>query len=86
VFGKTVREQPLEDHFAYMEELQSSHTLILGGPFRDNEGALAIIEAPDLTAAQLIFAADPSVTQEIFSVSVHPWFASVAGLVSQRPW
>lgn len=86
LFGKTVFEQPLKAHFAYMEELQRSHILVLGGPFKDDEGALAIIEAPHLAEAQLIFAADPGVTQEIFRVRVHPWFVSVAGQISQRPW
>lgn len=84
--GKAVREQPLDAHFAYMEGLQSSHILVLGGPFKDDEGALAIIAAPNLAEAQLIFAADPAVTQGIFRVSVHPWFVSVAGQISQRPW
>jgi uncharacterized protein YciI len=61
--GKTVREQPLDAHFAYMGGLQSSRILVLGGPFKDDEGALAIIAAPNLAEAQLIFAADPAVTQ-----------------------
>ena len=30
--GKTIREQPLEAHFAYMEALQDSCVLVLGGP------------------------------------------------------
>lgn len=84
--GRTVREQPLEAHFTYMEGLQSSRILVLGGPFKDDEGALAIIAASNLDEAQLIFAADPAVAQEIFKVSVHPWFVSVTGEVSQRPW
>ena len=84
--GKTIREQPLETHFAYMEKLQDGHALVLGGPFKDDEGALAVIEASSLAEAQLIFAADPGVEQEIFSVSVHPWFISVAGEVQQKPW
>ncbi len=84
--GKTVLEQPLEAHFTYMERLQSSRILVLGGPFKDDEGALAIITASGLAEAWLIFAADPAVIQEIFRVSVHPWFASVTGEVSQKPW
>ena len=86
LLGKSIHEQPLEAHFAYMEKLQSSNVLILGGPFKDDEGALAIIEATDLAEAQLVFDADPGVIQEIFSVVVHPWFATVAGEVGQRPW
>ena len=84
--GKTIREQPLEAHFAYMEALQDSCVLVLGGPFKDDEGALAVIETNSLTEARLIFAADPAVKQAIFSVSIHPWFVSVEGQVYQRPW
>ncbi len=84
--GKTVLEQPLEAHFAYMERLQSSRILVLGGPFKDDEGALAILAAPNLAEAQLVFAADPAVVQKIFRVSVHPWFASVTAKISQKPW
>ncbi len=84
--GKTVLEQPLEAHFTYMEGLQNSRVLVLGGPFKDDEGALAIITAPNLAQARLIFAADPAVIQEIFRFSVHPWFASVTGEISQKPW
>lgn len=86
LFGKTVLEQPLEAHFAYMEGLQSSGVLVLGGPFKDDEGALVIITALSLAEAQLVFADDPAVIHNIFRVSVHPWFVSVAGEVSQRPW
>ena len=52
--GKTIHEQPLEAHFAYMAALQDSHVLVLGGPFKDDEGALAVIEAVSLTGARLI--------------------------------
>ncbi len=69
-----------------MEALQSSRVLVLGGPFKDDEGALAITTSPSPAKARLIFAADPAVIQQIFRVSVHPWFASVAGEVSQGPW
>ncbi len=84
--GKTVLEQPLEAHFAYMKELQRSCILVLGGPFKDDEGALAVIKAVSLVEAQLIFADDPGVKQEIFNVRVHSWFVSVEGRVSQKPW
>jgi len=84
--GKTVREQPLEAHFAYMEGLESSRILVLGGPFGDDEGALAIITAPGLAEARRTFAADPAVIQGIFRVSVHPRSVSVAGEVSREPW
>ena len=86
LLGKTITEQPLEAHFAYMEKLQDDHVLVLGGPFKDDEGALAVIEASSLAEAQLIFAADPGVERGVFSVSVHPWFISVAGEVQQKPW
>lgn len=84
--GKAILEQPLETHFAYMETLQGNRILVLGGPFKDNEGALAVIETTSLTQAQQIFAADPGVKQGVFSVSVHPWFVSVEGQIHKKSW
>jgi uncharacterized protein YciI len=83
---KAVREQPLEGHFAYMERLQNRGELILGGPFKDDTGALAVIEAASLDEARAVFFGDPAVSEGTFAVVVHPWFVSVAGCVDTKPW
>lgn len=72
--GKAIWDQPLQAHGDYMSGLYARHTLIMGGPFTDSSGGLAIIEVADDQAAQSIVDHDPSITAGIFNASVHPWF------------
>lgn len=36
--GRPVREQPLEAHLAYMQDLYQRGDLLMGGPLLDNSG------------------------------------------------
>ncbi|MCU0492764.1 MAG: YciI family protein [Chloroflexaceae bacterium] len=75
--GKPIAEQPLAGHFAYMEQLYSQGILRLGGPFLDDSGAAAVLEADDLTTAQQLAAHDPAVVAGVAVVSVHGWQLAV---------
>ena len=46
--SKTVREQPLAAHLAYMKALRNGRTLKLGGPFKDDSGGMVVREADSL--------------------------------------
>ena len=48
-----------EDHLAYMNGLNAKGTVVLAGPFADDLGAVVVIEAPDLAAAQQVVDGDP---------------------------
>ena len=71
--GKPVSEQPLQAHGAYMLELFRADKLRLGGPFTDDSGGAAVIEAADLAEAERIANADLTIQHGVFTCRVHPW-------------
>lgn len=73
VDGKTIFEQPLQGHLAYMKQLVAAGTLKLGGPFTDDCGGLLVVDAADLGEAQSLFEADPAVRDRIMVAQAHPW-------------
>ena len=79
--GKSILEQPLEEHFAYMAELEAANILQLGGGFTDDAGAMGILEVETLEIAEDIAFNDPAVKNGIMNVSVHPWIPSVKGCI-----
>lgn len=71
---KSVFEQPLKAHGAYMHDLFKAGKLMHGGPFLDNQGGLAIIRVEEEAEAQRIVADDPAVVQGIMNAALHPWY------------
>lgn len=72
--GKSVSEQPLEAHGAYIFGLHCQNRLVLGGPFEDDSGGLAIIRASSDDDARAVAEADPAVRDGIFECRVRPFF------------
>ena len=67
--GKTVREQPYwDEHAEFMDRLFDNGTVIMGGPFTDGTGSLVIVEAEDIDEVSNLFAKDPFVLHQIFSL------------------
>jgi uncharacterized protein YciI len=73
VAGKTVFEQPLKAHRAYMQSLVDAGRVVLGGPYSDDTGGLVAIEADSRAAAAQIAAGDPAVKDGVMQADVHPW-------------
>lgn len=84
--NRSVLQQPLAGHFAHMEKLEREGVLCLGGPFKDDAGALGIVRAADLEGASALIADDPAVLNGIFVAEVHPWQPSVPGTVEAKAW
>ncbi len=82
--NRSVLQQLLEGHFAYMEKLQQDGVLCLGGPFKDDTGALGIVRAADLEGALALVSSDPAVLGGIFAFEVHPWHPSVPGVLDVK--
>ena len=69
------------DHITFMGRLDEDHRLILGGPFDDEWSGssdntpvgMAIIEASDMEAAQLLADSDESIRAGLLTVTVRPW-------------
>lgn len=68
--GKTSREQAYwDDHAAFMDRLFEQGLVIQGGPFADGTGALMIVQAADEREVADIFARDPFVVHDIFTLN-----------------
>ena len=84
--NRSVLQQPLVGHFAYIEKLERDGILCLGGPFKDDAGALGIVQAADLEGASALIADDPAVRDGVFVAEVHPWHPAVPGMVEAKTW
>ena len=73
VKDRTIYEQPLREHGAFMAQLLDDGVLVLAGPFSDNSGGMAIIEAPDIEHAREILSKDPGLVDGVFTARVRPW-------------
>ncbi len=71
--GKSVFEQPLEAHRAYMQSLLDAGTIVLGGPYRDDTGGLVAVDAESREVALDILASDPAIAVGVMLGEVHPW-------------
>lgn len=73
-----VRLDTRPEHVAFLEGLNGEKKLALAGPFLDADGkpngSLVVVEAPDMTAAKALSAADPYAKAGLFeSVEIRPW-------------
>ncbi|MBZ9855320.1 YciI family protein [Mesorhizobium sp. CA13] len=73
-----VRLDTRPEHVVFLEGLVGEKRLAFAGPFLDADGkpngTLAVIEAPDMAAAQALSAADPYAKAGLFeSVEIRQW-------------
>ena len=70
--GKSVYQQGpvIEDHLRSMRRLFNEGVLLVGGPF-DEDGGIALIEAPDRDAAVALIEADPAVRAGVLGYRLH---------------
>jgi uncharacterized protein YciI len=80
VEGRSLFEQPLEDHAAYQAGLAERGLLLLSGPLLDREGGISIVKAADRAKADEIVAADPAVTSGVFVADIAPLFLAFSVL------
>jgi len=76
-------EQPgIDDHLDHLvQQFQTGH-LVLGGPFLDDSGGLAVLRAASLAEAKKIATSDPAVEGGLLKVAgVHPWLVPLCSLV-----
>jgi uncharacterized protein len=77
--GKSVYEQGpvIDDHLISMRRRFEEGILLLGGPFADGAGGVALLETPDSATAQTLIESDPAVRAGVFSYRnrrLHPYF------------
>jgi uncharacterized protein YciI len=80
VDGVDFREQPgVEAHVGYLRSLLEQQVLVIGGPFLDGSGGMAVIRAATLDAAETIAFEDPTIGKLLF-VTVRSWRPSMSSL------
>jgi uncharacterized protein YciI len=70
---KPQAEQPLQEHGKYIWQLHVAGKLRLAGPFEDDCGGAAVIEAEHEAAARWIADNDPAVISKVFESDLHPF-------------
>ncbi|XID90789.1 YciI family protein [Paenibacillaceae bacterium WGS1546] len=75
VNGKSVFEQSLDDHGEYMQKLFDEKKLMIGGPYLDDRGGMAVIEATDKDEAAAILNNAPAIVRRIFEAEMYPLMA-----------
>ncbi len=80
VEGKSVFEQPLQEHLAYMNGLKAQKKLLLGGPFTDDTGGLIVVDAASAQEARSMADADPAVAAGVMVAAAHPWLLMAGAL------
>ena len=71
--GKPVLKQDIADHGEYMKQLYAEGSLVMAGPFTDNDGALIVLYVDSEEKARTIMNNDPAVKKKIFSETLHKW-------------
>lgn len=70
--GRPMAEQDLRPHGAYYRDLLERGHVFAAGGFA-GEGGMAILQAPDMEAAQAIVAADPAIVSGVFVGDLQQW-------------
>jgi uncharacterized protein YciI len=63
----------IEQHRTFMSDLLEAGDMVMGGPFLDNSGGMAILKVESIDAALAIANRDPAVQAGILKVDVKSW-------------
>ena len=77
VKGKTLFQQPLRPHANYMKRLHARQVLLMGGPYLDNSGGIAIILAANQKEAERVMNSDPAIKSGVLKGVVRPWHVAL---------
>jgi uncharacterized protein YciI len=63
---------PIEAHLASMRNCFDAGSLLLGGPFEDTSGGIAVLDVVDHSAAKALVDADPAVMAGVLTYELKP--------------
>ena len=72
--NRSVLDQPLNEHWDYMERLKKQGIVLLYGPFMDNTGAETVFRAQNDEEALMLVQADPAIQNGVLNFELHPWY------------
>jgi uncharacterized protein YciI len=89
IAGKRVWEQgrPIEEHLDTMRDRYDEGRLLLGGPFKDSAGGIAVLDVEDESAAVALMEADPGVRAGVLVYELHemrPYFDAFTSTRTER--
>ena len=89
VEGKPVWEQgqPIVEHLGAMRTRYDQGSLLLGGPFTDGAGGIAVLQVQDEAEARALMEADPGVQAGVLVYELHrlrPYFDAFDGTRTER--
>ena len=80
-----LEQEPLiGEHANYMRGLAEQGVLVMGGPYLDRTGGLAVLRADSLEAVLRITEADPGCRGGLLKAEVHPWSVAIMNLSGDR--
>ncbi|NNE82906.1 MAG: hypothetical protein HKN28_02945 [Alphaproteobacteria bacterium] len=71
--GRTLSEQPLQQHVDYLLALHETGQLKMGGPFADGSGGLVILSVGNIAEAERLVAEDPAIINRILMATIQAW-------------
>jgi uncharacterized protein len=89
IAGKRVWEQgrPIQEHLDTMRDRYDEGRLLLGGPFTDSAGGIAVLDVEDESAAVALMEADPGVRAGVLVYELHamrPYFDAFTSTRTER--
>jgi uncharacterized protein len=73
VAGKSLAEQPLQEHGKYMLGLYQAGAMRYAGPFADGSGGAVLLEVTGEAEAIAIANQDPAVLEGVFVYDLYVW-------------
>jgi uncharacterized protein YciI len=64
----------VQQHVAYQDEQYGKHIMLMGGPFIDRPGGMAVFNIETKIQLDAILAQDPSVVAGFYIVAIYPWY------------
>ena len=77
---RTVFDQPLDEHVAYLEGLAARGIVFAAGPFTEGGGGMTLLRLDDPEVAQRLIADDPAVQAGIITGQLRTWSTIVGGI------
>ncbi len=71
--GKSIFEQPLDDHVNFIHQLYQRGKVMMAGPLADGTGGLTIMTVESEREARELIEHDPDVLREILRPEIRAW-------------
>ena len=71
--GKSVFEQPLDDHVRFLKHLYNKGIVTMAGPLHDGSSGVTILRSVSLQQATELVNKDPDVIRKVLTPEVKQW-------------